>query len=119
MQVVLEMDDLKEYRLERTGDAIHVSFGSDREFLTWSSAAPADLEPPAPAPASRRPEVVVAAAQDQEPQVRHITVTWFEATIGEVVAGFAAFSGRSIILGRDISGTVTAEIKNQPWDEAF
>jgi len=117
VRIVLEMDDLKEYRLERTGDAIHVSFGSDREFLTWSSAAPADLEPPAPA--SRRPEVVVAAAQDQEPQVRHITVTWFEATIGEVVAGFAAFSGRSIILGRDISGTVTAEIKNQPWDEAF
>ncbi|MEE8496952.1 MAG: AMIN domain-containing protein, partial [Acidimicrobiia bacterium] len=117
VRIVLEMDDLKEYRLERTGDAIHVSFGSDREFLTWSSAAPADLEPPAPA--SRRPEVVVAAAQDQELQVRHITVTWFEATIGEVVSGFAAFSGRSIILGRDISGTVTAEIKNQPWDEAF
>ena len=117
VRIVLEMDDLKEYRLERTGGAIHVSFGSDRDFLTWSSAAPADLEPPAPA--SRRPEVVVASAQDQEPQVRHITVTWFEATIGEVVSGFAAFSGRSIVLGRDIQGTVTADIKNQPWDEAF
>jgi type IV pilus assembly protein PilQ len=118
VRIVLEMDDLKEYRLERTGDAVHVSFGSDRDFLTWSSAAPADLE--SPAPASRRPEVVVAAAtQDQDAQVRHITVTWFEATIGEVVAGFAAFSGRSIVLGRDITGSITAEIKNQPWDEAF
>jgi type IV pilus assembly protein PilQ len=117
VRIVLEMDDLKEYRLERTGGAIHVSFGSERDFLTWSSAAPADLE--SPAPASSRPEVMVAAAQTQEPQVRHITVTWFEATIGEVVTGFAAFSGRSIILGREISGTVTAEIKNQPWDEAF
>ena len=60
---------------------------------------------------------MVAADQTQEPQIRHITVTWFEATIGEVVSGFAAFSGRSIIMGRDITGTVTAEIKNQPWDE--
>ena len=117
VRIVLEMDGLKEYRLERTGDAIHVSFGSDRDFLTWSSAAPADFE--TPEPASRRPEVMVAAAETQEPQVRHITVTWFEATIGEVVAGFAAFSGRSIVLGREIDGTVTAEIKNQPWDEAF
>jgi type IV pilus assembly protein PilQ len=117
VRIVLEMDDLKEYRLERTGGAIHVSFGSERDFLTWSSAAPADLE--SPAPASSRPEVMVAVDQTQEPQVRHITVTWFEATIGEVVAGFAAFSGRSIVLGREISGTVTAEIKNQPWDEAF
>jgi type IV pilus assembly protein PilQ len=63
--------------------------------------------------------VVAAATQDQDAQVRHITVTWFEATIGEVVAGFAAFSGRSIVLGRDITGSITAEIKNQPWDEAF
>jgi len=35
------------------------------------------------------------------------------------VAGFAAFSGRSIILGRDIKGEVSAEVKNQPWTQAF
>ncbi len=115
VRVVLELDDIKEYRLERTGDAIHIIFGSDREFLTWSSAAPADLEPP---PASRRPEVELASVQPQQ-QVRRITVTWFEASIGEVIAGFAAFSGRSIILGKDIQGTVTAEIKNQEWDVAL
>jgi len=117
VRIVLELDELREYRLERTGDAIHLSFGSDREFLAWSSAAPATLEPPAPA--SRRPEVSPATAPAQDPQVRHITVTWYEASIGEVVAGFAAFSGRSIILGKGIQGTVTAEIKDQPWDEAF
>jgi type IV pilus assembly protein PilQ len=46
-------------------------------------------------------------------------VTWYQASIGEVIAGFAAFSGRSIILGKDIQGTVTAEIKNQDWDVAL
>jgi type IV pilus assembly protein PilQ len=35
------------------------------------------------------------------------------------VAGFAAFSGRTIILGKDIKGEVTAEIRNQPWPQAF
>src|SRR5216117_3821737 len=36
-----------------------------------------------------------------------------------LIAGFAAFSGRTIILGKDIKGNVTAEIKNQPWDLAL
>ncbi|HXI20356.1 MAG TPA: secretin N-terminal domain-containing protein, partial [Gemmatimonadales bacterium] len=48
-----------------------------------------------------------------------ITVTWDKANIGDVIAGFAAFSGRTIILGKDVKGEVTAEIKNQPWTEAF
>ncbi|HMV33289.1 MAG TPA: secretin N-terminal domain-containing protein, partial [Gemmatimonadales bacterium] len=33
--------------------------------------------------------------------------------------GFAAFSGRTIVLGKGVTGEVTAEIKNQPWTEAF
>ena len=48
-----------------------------------------------------------------------ITVTWDRASIADVVAGFAAFSGRTIILGKDVKGEVTAEIKNQPWPQAF
>jgi len=48
-----------------------------------------------------------------------ITVTWDRASIADVVAGFAAFSGRTIILGKDVNGEVNAEIKNQPWPQAF
>jgi type IV pilus assembly protein PilQ len=46
-------------------------------------------------------------------------VTWDNADLREVVAGFAAFSGRTIILSKDVKGNVSAEIKNQPWDLAF
>jgi type IV pilus assembly protein PilQ len=46
-------------------------------------------------------------------------VTWDRADIADVVAGFAAFSGRTIILGKDIKGAVSAEITNQPWHQAF
>ena len=50
---------------------------------------------------------------------RLFTVTWDRASIADVVAGFAAFSGRTIILGKDVKGEVNAEIKNQPWPQAF
>jgi type IV pilus assembly protein PilQ len=36
-----------------------------------------------------------------------------------VIASFAAFSGRTIVVGKDVLGTVTAEVKNQPWDVAL
>src|SRR5438309_5243470 len=37
----------------------------------------------------------------------------------EVVAGFAAFSGRTIVVSKGVAGKVSAEVKNQPWDLAF
>lgn len=46
-------------------------------------------------------------------------MSWDNASVADVVAGFAALSGRTIILGKDVKGTVTAEIKNQPWPQAF
>lgn len=76
----------------------------------------------ASAPQYAGPEVGVpleesaAMRSRQEPR---ITVTWDRASIADVVAGFAAFSGRTIILGKDIKGEVNAEIKNQPWPQAF
>jgi len=125
VRIVLELDAAKDYKVVRDGDAIRVSFGADRTFLSWSSTAPTELTPPAPrVMASARPvrsEVNVAdEAPSAEPQGEpRITVTWDRASIGDVVAGFAAFSGKTIILGKDIKGEVTAEIKNQPWPQAF
>src|SRR5918998_226716 len=48
-----------------------------------------------------------------------VRVTYQDADIRDVIAAFATFSGRTIVVGRDVSGTVTAEIKNQPWDVAL
>ncbi len=121
VRIVIELTELKDYTVDQTGESIRVSFGAERSFLTWSSTAPADLLPPVPmrvsrpevAPPSERLETVPSA---QEPR---ITVTWDNADISDVIAGFSAFSGRTIILGKDITGKVTAEIKNQPWPQAF
>ena len=121
VRIAIYLDRARTYRVERVDDAIQVSFGTDQSFLAWSSASPALLQPPAPA---RTPEVVApvttaAATPAQGQQATRITVTWDRANIADVVAGFAAFSGRTIILGKEVKGEVTAEIKNQPWTEAF
>jgi type IV pilus assembly protein PilQ len=124
VRVAIYLTDLKNYTVDRGKDAIRLSFGSDREFLAWSSSAPADLAAPRPAVDRPRPEVAVAAdrpapAATGDLQQPRLTVTWDKADISDVVSGFAAFSGRTIILGKDIKGTVSAEIKNQPWPAAF
>jgi type IV pilus assembly protein PilQ len=78
----------------------------------------ADVEPEAdPAQAELRRVIGVApSATAAEPR---ITVTFDKTPIADVVASFASFSGRSIILGKGIAGDVSAEIKNQPWPQAL
>jgi type IV pilus assembly protein PilQ len=125
VRIVIELAELKDYTVDQSNDAIRISFGAERSFLTWSSTAPADEAAPAVRPVSR-PEVVpaevtpvragVTSVPAQEPR---ITVTWDNADIADVIAGFSAFSGRTIILGKDITGKVSAEIRNQPWPQAF
>jgi type IV pilus assembly protein PilQ len=56
--------------------------------------------------------------QTQSSQPR-ITVTYQDSDIREVLAAFASFSGRTIVVGREVQGTVTAEIRDQPWDVAL
>ena len=58
-------------------------------------------------------------SQIQQSQQPPITVTFQDTDIRDVIASFAAFSGRTIVVGKDVSGTVTAEVRNQPWDVAL
>ena len=121
VRIVIELDHAKAYLVERRSEAIRVSFGTDQSFLAWSSHAPARVASGSKSQ-GRQPEVQLPASRltrttaTEEPR---ITVVWDRANVSDVVAGFAAFSGRTIILGKDIKGEVTAEVKNQPWPQAF
>ena len=146
VRVVIDLDVLKDYKVQRGAGQVRVSLGTERTgFASWSSLTAANLAAaPAAAPAPPVPDV--SSGPDQAARVRtysvgrpmsideylathrnealqspapRITVQWDAASIEDVVAGFAAFSGRTIIIGKGITGTVTAEIKNQPWDLAF
>jgi type IV pilus assembly protein PilQ len=146
VRVVIDLDALKDYRVERVGDQVRVRIGSERTaFAAWTShsatsrpeAATVAAAPPVgggtggPEQAARvrtpsigRPvsieEYLAAHRTDAlQSQAPRITVQWDNADIEDVIAGFAAFSGRTIIMGKGITGKVTAEIKNQPWDLAL
>ena len=142
--VVIDLDALKDYQIERGDGQVRVKIGTERTaFAAWSSQVAASVPPvtPAAAPAAARSagteaaRVVTSAAsgatvsideylathsrESAQSQAARITVTWDNADLREVVAGFAAFSGRTIVLSKDLRGSVSAEIKNQPWDLAF
>ncbi len=48
-----------------------------------------------------------------------ITVTFTNAHIRDVLFTFAEFSDRSFVAGDGVQGTISAEIRGQPWDEAL
>jgi type IV pilus assembly protein PilQ len=146
VRVVIDLDALKDYQVERAAGQVRVRIGSDRtSFAAWSSSRVTPTPPvavasraPAPpvttsgpeqaarvtTPTLAQPQSIEAylaahRAEVAQSQAARITVQWDNASIEDVVAGFAAFSGRTIILGKDIKGSVTAEVKNQPWDLAM
>jgi type IV pilus assembly protein PilQ len=56
----------------------------------------------------------------QPPQgERRISITFDNAPIADVLAQFAAFSRRTIIPAKGVTGNITAEIKDKPWDVAM
>ncbi len=66
------------------------------------------------------PKEVMAAPIVRNPQQQpRITIAWENANIADVIAAFAAFSGRTIIPHRNVAGNVTAEIIDKPWDVAM
>ncbi|HEU4700725.1 MAG TPA: AMIN domain-containing protein [Gemmatimonadales bacterium] len=124
VRVVLELDAARPYKVERSADAVRIVLEGAGDFAAWSSGEArggdatdqgelAAVTPVRPAATAYAPAYAAPAVEPR------ITVTWDNASIADVVAGFAAFSGRTIILGKDVKGNVTAEIKNQPWPQAF
>ncbi len=69
---------------------------------------------------SERIEGTSTAAPTRRQQAKpRITVSYDGTDIRDVIAAFAAFSGRTIVVGKDVGGNVTAEIADKPWDVAL
>jgi type IV pilus assembly protein PilQ len=88
------------------------------DYTATTEPSPAPAAAPA-APGSTYDKPVALFSQAQQSQQPPITVTFQDTDIRDVIASFAAFSGRTIVVGKDVNGTVTAEIRNQPWDVAL
>jgi type IV pilus assembly protein PilQ len=139
VRIVLDIDGPRAYAVSRDQGQVRVTVRGEASFAAWHSSgamlAEAIAAPAAPAAPAARDERVttevatgtvadsviaeIAAPVAVALQQSRITVTWSDADIRDVLAGFATFSGRTIVVGKDVSGTVTAEIKDQPWDVAL
>ncbi|MGH7752391.1 MAG: AMIN domain-containing protein, partial [Gemmatimonadales bacterium] len=140
VRVVVELDALTGYEVQQGPGEVRIRLTSERNFAAWSTrdtprpSAPLALSMPSPSRGGQAQGDVVGnqssadeiaayladhAADAQTSQAPRMSVIWDSSSIAEVVQGFATFSGRSIILGRDVKGFVTAEIRNQPWDLAM
>ncbi|MGH7665221.1 MAG: AMIN domain-containing protein [Gemmatimonadaceae bacterium] len=127
VRVVVDLDAPREYTVTREANAVRVTIaGMTERFPAWHSTA--ELATPMYDVADRAepvtPEQVIPLENSpprfsQQAQQPRITVTYQDADIRDVLAAFAAFSGRTIVVGREVTGTVTAEIRDQPWDVAL
>ena len=136
VRVVLDLDGPRDYSVLNADGAVRVAVTGTESFAAWTSGSEAPAatvgavrvdEPSArrdddassaaakPAAAAARKPVV----EQPRVQQRRITVTYEDADIRDVLAAFAAFSGRTIVAGKDIEGKITAEIRDQPWDVAL
>ncbi|MGI8509016.1 MAG: AMIN domain-containing protein [Gemmatimonadaceae bacterium] len=132
VRLVLQLDGTHAYEVKRSGSEVRIAVsGGASEFAAWhgdrwsrdSDNGARDEASVAPQHQQRNYTTAVAQpssiqGQPQSTQPR-ITVTYQDADIKDVIAAFATFAGRTIVIGKDVGGTVTAEIRNQPWDVAL
>jgi len=125
VRVVIDLDTEHDYTVTRNAQGIHVSIsGGPAEFTAWHAAPPVEAEVTEVAEVLQprrdmRPASERLAQNQQQSQQPRITVTYQDADIRDVLSAFAAFSGRTIVVGKGVSGTVTAEVRDQPWDVAL
>ena len=89
-------------------------------LVTERDLAPARPQQPSSELAFRQAEITTSKpAKTQQSQEPRINVNWENAPIGDVIGVFSAFTGRTILPARGVSGFVTANITNLPWDVAL
>jgi type IV pilus assembly protein PilQ len=134
VRLVLELDSSRDYEVTRGDNEIRIAVTGADKFTAWHAGertatqtasagavarndrAESDRVYAATTAAAMRERLTFNAQRSQQPR---ITVTYQNSDIRDVIAAFATFSQRTIVIGKDVQGTVTAEIKDQPWDVAL
>jgi len=115
VRIVIELESVVNYQILKTDQTLRVvleNFGGS--FPPWSSGPGSS-----PAEAQGAPAAPPQPPVQSRPEADRIRVTFTNAPITEVLFTFAEFSGRSIIPGTGVEATISADIKDQPWDVAL
>lgn len=132
VRLVLDVDGPRQYEVTRQANEVRISVRGADDFAPWSAGtvatravpqAPVQEVESAPrfeAEPSNAPVFAPVAPGAQRAEQPRISITIANENIYDVIAHFAAFSGRTFITGSGVSGTVRfTEIINQPWDVAL
>jgi type IV pilus assembly protein PilQ len=127
VRVVIDLDTTRQYTINRSDKDVRIAIsGPSSRFESWHSSTPLAMvadpvvrEPQADEPQTRTVMPASKFAALQQSTQPRITVTYQDADIRDVLAAFAAFSGRTIVVGKGVEGKVTAEVRDQPWDVAM
>ncbi len=117
VRVVIELDAVVGYQVLAGEHELRVVLENDEgAFAPWRSGPEVSL----PVPDDGRPPLAANALPFQvQDQASRISVTFTDTPISYVLFMFADFSGRSIVPGEGVEASITAEIKDQPWDVAL
>ena len=86
----------------------------------WAQTASPETAPPAAAPAETPPPGPAASlAPAATDGVLRVTIDVEDALVSQILNAFSKQTGRSIVIGPDITGRTTARMNNVPWDEAL
>jgi type IV pilus assembly protein PilQ len=139
VRIVLTTAGAKRYQVTREMYQVRISVEGGDAFQPWRTGRPGFASPALTrteasfenerslsgnsvvtrSVRSNSPAASAGPVQQQPSQQPRISIAWEGAQLTDVIAQFAGFSGRTIIPSKNVSGTVTAEIINQPWDVAF
>jgi len=129
VRVVLELDVPTGYTLVAGDGYVRVSLDTGTDaFQPWATAAAAmaarsdaAVSQPVvagPPPEARRQAAGWSGIRTQQ-VARPITVSFTDTPMRDVLFTFSEWSGRSIVPGSGVTGSVNADIRNQPWDIAL
>jgi type IV pilus assembly protein PilQ len=137
VRVVVTLDAARTYEVKQQNGEVRISVdGSAEKFEPWQIEGSASEAETTDAPKSTmqapmkqdaaplkevdaRATTRVAKAAVQQSTEPRITVNWENAPINDVLGVFAAFTGKTILPSKNVSGSVTANIINLPWDVAL
>ena len=116
VRVVLVLDREADYTVTTDPRGVRISLvNAAGDFTPWTSgSATVPTRAAAPERAATPP-----ARQAVQSQSRRISITFTNSPMQDVLLAFASFSGKSIVPGSNVTGVVTADIRDQPWDVAL
>ena len=115
VRVVVELEQTTGYVVEASDGAVRISIESGAEsFDPWETlqlfSSPAEIVSQAP---------VVQPTLPLVQEAPRMSITFSNTPIEDVLFIFSEFSGKSIVPGSAVVGAVTADIRDQAWDDAL